>query len=580
MGKIALLTSRRGTKLKETTTPEQVTTKSADRIPAQLNAFALFPWPALIIMLTAFAVIVPFFFQGNPSGHDFEFHLFSWMDVLGQWQHAIVYPRWASLAHWGYGETRFLFYPPASWTLGAALGAFLPWHLAPGAFIWIALTASGFSMFFLARRWLDAKDTIFAAALYAANPYYVVIVYWRSAFAELLAGALLPLLLLFVLRMEQEGRRMVIPLGLVVAAAWLTNAPSAVMVNYSLALLVVVLALIRRSPLLLVYGAIALLIGVLLPAFYVLPAAYEENWVNIAQVLSPGVRPEDNFLFTTLADPDHNRFNLLVSVVAVGEMIVLAGVLWLSRRWRQQQPTGWWMLTAWAIAAILLMFSFTFVFWQHLPKLRFVQLPWRWLLCINVAFALLVTMGARRWFSRIVVCAAMLVVIVAGWHRVQPPWWDSRSDIEEMHDAVLSGQGYEGTDEYVPAGADPYELNKEARRVAVVENVPARIHIVEWGPQTKLFTTEVKKPVKLVLRLFNYPAWKLEVNGRAANPESLEVTGQMVVPIEAGANHVQVTFGRTWDRTAGDTISAVTAVLVLVFFFYERRQRLHLTREG
>ena len=40
-------------------------------------------------------------------------------------------------------------------------------------------------MFALARRWLDAKDAIFAAALYAANPYYIIIVYWRSAFAEL-----------------------------------------------------------------------------------------------------------------------------------------------------------------------------------------------------------------------------------------------------------------------------------------------------------------------------------------------------------------------------------------------------------
>ena len=74
-----------------------------------------------------------------------------------------------------------------------------------------------------------------------------VIVYWRSAFAELLAGALLPLLLLWILRLEERRWRAVIPLGLVVAAAWLTNAPSAVMVNYSLGLLVVVLAVDRNQ---------------------------------------------------------------------------------------------------------------------------------------------------------------------------------------------------------------------------------------------------------------------------------------------------------------------------------------------
>ena len=158
-------------------------------------------------MAAAFAVLLPTFFLGIPSGHDFEFHLNSWMEVLGQWRLGILYPRWAALAHFGYGEARFIFYPPASWMLGAALGAFLPWKIVPGAYEWIALTLSGVSMFLLARPYLARADAIFAAALYAANPYHIVIVYWRSACAELLAAALLPLLLLAVLRSEKFERK-------------------------------------------------------------------------------------------------------------------------------------------------------------------------------------------------------------------------------------------------------------------------------------------------------------------------------------------------------------------------------------
>ena len=67
-------------------------------------------------------------------------------------------------------------------------------------------------MFALARRWLDPRDATFAAVLYAVNPYHLVIVYWRSAFAELLASCLVPLLLLFVLEAADGKRRVIAPL--------------------------------------------------------------------------------------------------------------------------------------------------------------------------------------------------------------------------------------------------------------------------------------------------------------------------------------------------------------------------------
>ncbi len=535
---------------------------------------SLFFLPALTIAAAAFVVVLPFFFWGNPSGHDFEFHLFSWMEVLGQWKQGIVYPHWASLAHWGYGEARFLFYPPTSWTLGALIGSVFPWRMVPGIYVWIALSASGFSMFHLARRWLDRKDAIFAAVLYAANPYYIVIVYWRSAFAELLAGALLPLLLLFVLRMEREGRRMVIPLALVVMAAWLTNAPSAVMVNYSLALLVVALAIIKKSPRIVVFGGASVVLGAALAAFYILPAAYEEKWVNIAEVLAPGVRPQDNFLFTAINDPDHNRFNLLTSIVATAEIMILFACGWLARRWRDSQKEGWWLLVLWASAAILLMLPVTAIFWLYLPELRFVQLPWRWLLCLNVAFALFVSMGLRRWFNRAVLSLGLLLVIASVWHRVQAPWWDNAADIEEMHESVHTGEGYEGTDEYVPADDDPYELNKAAPLVSSDEAGSAGVRIKAWEAQTKEFSVDMNTPGTLVPRLFAYPAWRVEVNGQVVQTHAEPVTGQMTIPVTAGRNRVKITFERTQDQKLGDAISVCTALLLIFAGLVRRRAYL------
>ncbi len=275
-------------------------------------------WSLLLVLgLTASAIETPFFFFGTPSGHDVEFHLYSWLEVLSQWKLGILYPRWAAMAHFAYGEPRFLFYPPASWTLGAALSAIFPWTLAASIYIWIALVAAGLSMFILARRWLNGRDAIFAAVLYAANPYHLVIVYWRSAFAELLASCLLPLMLLLVLKAAEEGWRVVVPLSLLLAAAWLTNAPAALMIHYSLALLLLRMAWKRRSWRPLAIGAVAVAVGAVLSAFYLLPAIYEQKWINIAQAVSPGSRPQDNFLFSHTSDADHDAFNRIISWVAL-----------------------------------------------------------------------------------------------------------------------------------------------------------------------------------------------------------------------------------------------------------------------
>jgi hypothetical protein len=444
------------------------------------------------------------------------------------------------------------------------LGALLPWKAVPGAYVWLALTLSGCSMFLLARRWLDGRDAIFAAALYAANPYYIVIVYWRSAFAELLAGALLPLLLLYALRADEDGQEAVIPLAVIVAAAWLTNIPAAVMLNYSLTLLIVILAILKRSPRALRWGVLAVLFGAALAAFFLVPAAYEQKWVNIAEVLSPGVRPQDNFLFQNTDNVDHNRFNLMVSLVASAEMIVLAIAAIFSVPWRRRQPRAWWSLLGWATLSTLLSFSLTVWLWEYLPELRYVQLPWRWLLCLNVALALLLTMASRRWLLRALVCLAMFVVLTFVWHRVQPPWWEKTADIAEMLGSQQNGAGYEGTDEYVPVGADPYEIKQDAPRVSL-DQMPdqvGHIRIQEWNAESKFFTAEVSHRGQLVLRLFNYPAWRVEVNGRVVATGMLDVTGQMLIPVQAGENHVRVNFVRTQDRTSGAIISIVMLLLL------------------
>jgi hypothetical protein len=522
-----------------------------------------------MIAFTGLAVVLPFLHFGIPSGHDFEFHFHSWLEVADGWRNGLIYPHWAALAHYGYGEARFVFYPPLSWSLGAALGLVLPWKLVPAAYIWVVLTLSGASMFRLARQWFSRADALFAAAFYAANPYHLVIIYWRSAFAELLAAAYLPLLLLYGLQSEEGGARVIAPLSLILAAGWLTNIPSAVVMNYSLAILLLSIALRNRSFAVLGYGAASVALGAAIAAVYLLPAWHQQGWVNLDQVLSPGVRPQDNFLFAVTPDPDHNQFNRVVSLVAVWEMAILGAAFFLCRRLRRDKI--WWPLVIWSIASSLLMISFTAPLWQHLPKLQFVQFPWRWLLCVNVALAAALVLGFRRIWLRIAISIVAFGGVVLGWHSIMRPWWDNAGDIQEMVDNQSEGVGNEGVDEYVPARVESTDVDQNATQVRFEGAGMANVAVTEWRAENRRINADSNASGRLVLRLFNYPNWKVEVNGVVEHSETEPQTGLLVIPIDAGTNRIHVSWAEGWDRKVGAAISIVAIALLGIWWYGHNR---------
>jgi hypothetical protein len=552
--------------------------------PNRMKATAGFRewWLALGVSLgTALLVIAPFFWRGNASGHDIGFHAASWLDVAGQWKEGIFFPRWTEWANHGFGEPRFIFYPPLSWMLGAALGFVVPWNTVPGVFIVIAQTAAGVCAFALARRFLPASAALLGAACYAANPYALLIVYMRSDFAELLACAVLPLVILTTLQLcgLAEIRRRSWPrsmgfFAVTFAAVWLCNAPAGVLASYSVALIFAWTAAEEKSLRPLWRGAGGLALGFGLASFYILPAAYEQRWVNIAQALSRGLQPSENFLYTMINDPEHNVFNWRASNVAI-VLIVMTGIAGMAaHRGTADEKTEtknlWRVMLLLSAAAVILMIRPSAILWAHLPELRFVQFPWRWMAILAAPYAyFLAAASAQR--RRIWIWGPAVVIVVASTASflVQDAWWDSE-DIPVLRQAIANDQGFEGSDEYDPQGDDHSNLPEKASRVQVLPAEgsagiarQAQIRIERWTAEEKDLRVTSNEPLRLGLRLLNYPAWRVEVNGKLVTPQRTETNGQMILPLSAGTERITFRFVRTADRKLGMAISMI-AVLVLL----------------
>jgi hypothetical protein len=561
-------------------------------IPLQSSSHSrlarLFPCilAGILSLTVSVAILIPFFIFGTASGHDFEFHAASWLDVAQQWREGIVYPRWAGWANHGFGEPRFIFYPPLSWMLGAALTFFvrLPW--VPTVYLLLTQTFAGISAFALLRRLTGARAALLGAVCYAANPDALLMTYIRSDFAEQLACSFFPLLFLATLELtgllnDEPFKLSHIPFfAISFAAVWLCNAPAGVIASYSVAFLMAWAALAQRSWRPALRGACGLLLGFGLAGFYLLPAAYEQRWVNIAQALSSGLLPWENFLFTAIADAEHTWFNWIASICALLILLLLLSAALASRKFAagevEKSRKMWGGLLALAGVACLLMLRFTLPLWNVAPKLRFVQFPWRWMSVLAVIFVCFLAAAMERKRGWLWMVLLLAISVPLAHFLVSNGWWDE-DEMPTQQAAIRNGSGFDGTDEYDPVGDDHADLPVDAPLATPLEEdggaaISGPVQVMQWSTEKKKIRVEMQSAGKLAVRLLNYPAWKVQVNGVAVEPGKAEDSDQMVIELPAGQSDVRIWFGRTRDRTVGIILSLFAAVIATLMIVIGKRE--------
>jgi hypothetical protein len=313
--------------------------------------------------------------------------------------------------------------------------------------------------------------------------------------------------------------------------------------------------------------------------------------VQIRQVFADLLSPDQNFLFTHAIDPEFLFFNWKVSGVAMGVVLVTGIAAVIVARRRREFPETWWVLLALGSAAVLLMFPPSIFLWRVLPKLEFVQFPWRWLGVLDFVFAFFLAAAIGRakrpWIGGLAIAIVLTTLAAA---LVYDGWWDSE-DIPVLTKSIQTGRGYEGTDEYQPLGCDRYELpgsdpegeiigkpaprvqefDMETRAFKAARDGTARVE--RWTANEKRLTTDSATPVTLALRLLNYPGWHVQVDGKSVEPGAGPETAQMLVAIPTGTHQIELQFTSTWDRIAGATVSAIFAILLAVYIFFTRTPR-------
>ncbi len=279
---------------------------------------------------------------------------------------------------------------------------------------------------------------------------------------------------------------------------------------------------------------------------------------------------------------------------------------WLRGRLRGQQR--WWIPFTLITAAVLfLQFPVSRPLWNLLPELRFLQFPWRWLLVLEAPMAICLVSAvwpaapARRWRRVAVVtaCAMAFLAMTAFAEKEFFQVCDEEDAVPGMLGTYRSGQGFIGTGEYEPMGADNSLVATGLPAACLVAdpNTPLGMGSEEPDSNPVWDATQgscderfAASPIRaknhaehfeimgsadhagyLVLRLRSYPAWRVEVNGQPiVNPPKRD-DGLIAVPVPQGPVNLTVDWTTTPDVVAGRWLSALAVLMITALCLLERR---------
>ena len=384
-----------------------------------------------MILLAAAVATAPILLHGSFCGDDFDFHVVSWFEAQQSWLHGIALSALDAERQLRGRRAEICLLPAADLDAGRGAG--------PGAALAVGSHRAG-----LSSSWPQPASP---PARWPARPSPTPPQPWpaapRSSPALLSsrptnalplpnspAASGFPCCCYLLLRDRNPSAALwrraldgsTLPLALVVAGCWLSNGPLGVMASYLLAAVALAAALAAAPGRRFCAPPLRAGLGIALAAFYLLPAAWEQRWADLRAAIDyPVFNIENNWLFARPTDPLlapfgfflHRASMLAVSMIAVA--LLGAMICWVRGGWGSWFPTHspelreagpltslrsaqdgrkdgarrWWIPLALIPAAVFfLQFPISLPVWNLLPKLRFLQYPWRWVLVVEAPMAI------------------------------------------------------------------------------------------------------------------------------------------------------------------------------------------------
>jgi hypothetical protein len=255
------------------------------------------------------------------------------------------------------------------------------------------------------------------------------------------------------------------------------------------------------------------------------------------------------------------------------------------------------VLTALLPVIVLLQLPVSDVIWKFTPHMKFLQFPWRWTLALSVLTCALAGMAVKKTGGRTAMFAGVLIAAMAiGGSLLFFQPCDDEDAVAAQLAGFRLGQGIQGTDEYTPVvahnslveqhlplvrllrsaqddTADSRQGDNPEWRTGGVGSIAATADTKRWNAEHWRVNVVTPESGYAVLRLMDYPSWRVTVDGKPAPGRPMRDDGLMAVPVMAGSHALEVQWTATGDVITGRAVSALALLALALVAIMERRGR-------
>jgi 4-amino-4-deoxy-L-arabinose transferase-like glycosyltransferase len=561
---------------------EPIAAPAAQRAVTERQNWRRFALPAIVVAVCVLAV-GPFFYSYDATHgglqpqiqgtHDLANHLKVMEEFDRSLKSGVIEPRWFSKINHGYGSATLNFYPRLFYYLTSLINLAFS-SPVPTLFVvsLLSLIGSIASFYWLSRMFYGRVASVSAAIVYGLLPYHQLDLYWRGALPEYAGFAILPLILLFAIKVAKTPSLIFYAaLGLVYGIHLMLHMPVGLMFSYAMVFFALFWSVRERNARIAVRIGLGMAIGVVLSATYWLPAMLESKLI---------------FEYTTITFPYHSTYispnvttasfdGLITRTFKYNALIVLGtGVVLYYRRKsigasEDILKSGRMWLVMGGVA-LFMCTSLSYDVSVLLPKIEVAVPPFRWLAVSSLFSGLLVALSiqhfrdgtARVWPSM----AVAIVVALNLWLSI------GEATLKQVKvggvpfptDIVDAG--------FTPAGATS-PVNLADTPNVELQPQSGMSEIVIWDPESRLIRIKVDEPTVVRLKTYNFAGWRASIDGEPADLLS-DSDGVQIVNVPAGMHMVATRFTNTWPRTTGQIVSVIGLLgVVLLFTVGTKRER-------